>query len=285
MNDDNNGFRVNNYAAAFIDLLGQREALEGCGLLPDDLEDFLPIARRSIGPILQLHESFHEFYLSLQRTVDGSVVPEEYRERFIESQKTDLRFQRFSDGLVAFLSLANDEKYLPMNGLYSLLASTGSLCLLGLSKKQPLRGGIEIAWGAELNNNELYGCVVAKSYELESEIAKYPRIVIGPEFLRYLDLHEILEGEEPEAQYVRSLASMCKRMIHRDDDGIFMVDYLGQSFKRYVAHGVDLALYTNAANFVDEQLEYWGKELNEKLQTRYGLLQTYFERNKGYWVA
>jgi len=281
----NDDLKFNNYAAAFIDLLGQRETLKDCGLLPDKLEEFLPVAKKSIGVIGQLHMSFQTFYEALQEEADGSLVSEEHKERFLRSQKTQLKFQRFSDGLVAFLSLAQDEGYVPITGVYSLIAASGSLCLLGLSIQQPLRGGIEIAWGAELNDNELYGCVVAKSYELESQIAKWPRIVLGPELVRYLDAHEQLPGDELEIQYIRSLAKCCKRMIVVSDDGFHMVDYLGPGFKEYVANSIDSSLFTEAASFVEGQLKHWEQMSDETLEERYRQLQSYFERNREIWVS
>lgn len=285
MVDGNDGLRFNNYAAVFIDLLGQRNALRGCGLLPDQLEEFLPFARKSIGPIVSLHDDFRQFYESLQDQPDPSVVAPENREKYLRATKTALKFQRFSDGLVAYLSLAHDEDYFPINGVYSLIAASGSLCLLGLAKHQPLRGGLEIAWGAELNKDELYGCVVAKSYELESEIAKYPRIALGPEILGYFEKHVRLPGDDPDSQYIRGLAHICTRMITVADDGVPMIDYLGAGFKEYIANNVDDGLYAEATEFVESQVAHWGETGNEMLHTRYSQLKMYFENNKDNWVS
>lgn len=285
MANGKNGFRINNYAAVFIDLLGQRDALRGCGLLPDKLDEFIPIARKTIGPIVGLHNEFRQFYESLQAQSDPSVVAEENREKYLKATRTALRFQRFSDGLVAYLSLAHDQDYFPINGVYSLIAASGSLCFLDLAKRQPLRGGLEIAWGAELNEDELYGCVVAKSYELESKIAKYPRIALGSEIVGYLENHARLPGDDLDTQYIRELARICTAMIVVADDGVPMVDYLGAGFKKYIANNVTDELYTKAAQFVDSQIVHWERIGNDTLHARYLELRKYFEKNKENWVS
>ena len=274
---------VSNYVAAFIDVLGQRAALHGCGLLPDSLDEILPIARSTVGVIQRLHKSFGDFYDAFHTPADLSFVPDALRERFQASQRTEVRFQRFSDGLVAFAPLMEQEGNLPINGAYSLLAASGALCLLGLSIRQPLRGGIEVAWGVELNHSELYGCVVAKSYELESAVADYPRIVIGDELIRYFDAHQEYPGQTPEAEIIRNLATWCKEMTTIDEDGMWMVHYLGQRFRKNLMEGVDPSLYGDAAAYVAEQLEHWADVGDEKLLSRYQRLQTYFNENRDTW--
>lgn len=166
---------ISNYAAVFIDILGQRDSMKNCSLVPQNKKEFLAVVRNSIGVISRLHSSFNIFYDSLTKTSINIQIPEEHKEMYNHLQAARLKFQRFSDGLVVFISLAEDSTHSPVNGIYGLIASSGSLCL----SQNPIRGGADIAWGAELNENELYGCVVAKSYELESEVAKYPRIVLG----------------------------------------------------------------------------------------------------------
>jgi len=285
MTDASGNLFVSNYVATFIDVLGQRAALRGCGLLPSSREEFLPVARSTVGVIQHLHKSFGEFYEGFQAAADPSLVPEELGERFQASQKTTVRFQRFSDGLVAFAPVMEKEGQLPINGAYSLLAASGALCLLGLAIRQPLRGGIEVAWGVELNDSELYGCVVAKSYELESAVAEYPRIVIGDELIRYFDAHQEFPGHTPEAEIVRSLATWCKELTTIDDDGVPMVHYLGPRFRENLMDEVDPLLYAEAAEFVAEQLEHWTAEGDAKLISRYQRLQSYFARNRETWQA
>lgn len=276
----NEDILVNNYAAAFIDLLGQREELKGCGLLPANKEEFLKIAKKSIGAINSLHSQFDIFCNAFSDRTDESAVPQEVMQIHNNFQPPQIKFQRFSDGLFVFTSLTPNPDHSPINGVYTLLAVCGSLCLNFLAGQQPLRAGIDIAWGAELNDNELYGCVVAKSYELESEAAQYPRIVIGDEVVRYLHLSLEDNAQNLNSKYARAMAGVCLEIITQDHDGHFIVDYLGSEFKKYIANNIDSAVYTEAYEFIGQQLDYWRSKGDNKLVSRYEALKSYFDRNR-----
>lgn len=277
--------KVSNYAAAFIDVLGQRDSMKGCGLVPDNKDEFLSIAKKSIGVISNLHSSFDTFYELLTKTTINLQIPEEDRDKYSHLQAAKLKFQRFSDGLVVFISLAEDSTHSPVNGIYGLIASSGSLCLLGLAEKTPIRGGADIAWGVELNESELYGCVVAKSYELESEVAKYPRIIIGSEIINYLQSLAHNEEGDINSQYGRKMAETCIEMVCETPDGNYMVDYLGEGFRKYIANTLDQTIYNEALSYVEEQLERWRDECNSKLIERYETLHEYFVERKNVWAS
>jgi hypothetical protein len=213
----------------------------------------------------------------LQRAPNTALVRPEHREEFVRQQRSELKYQRFSDGLVGYVSLAADVS-VRMNGVYALIGAAGSLCFISLAARQPIRGGIEIAWGAELNEDELYGCVVAKSYELESKIARYPRIALGSELVRYLDQHERMPGDDPESEYVRQLSTLCKELIIVSGDGVPSVHFLGDGFRKYVTRDQHPALYRDAAQCVSAQLARSSERGDEKLLSRYRELDAYFQR-------
>jgi hypothetical protein len=275
--------KVNNYAAVFIDILGQREELKGCGLLPDNKDEVILIVKRTVGVISRLHSQFEEFYSALTRQATGLQIPEERRQEFINLQATSLKFQRFSDGLVVYISLAQDAEHSPINGVYGLIAASGSLCLLGLAQKTPLRAGFDIAWGVELNESELYGCVVARSYELESSIAKSPRVVLGEEVIQYLEAISQVPGDGVNEEYGRKMASVCREMITKDEDGQYIVDYLGAGFRKHIANNIGNSIYNDALNYIEEQINHWMGNGNEELMQRYHSLKRYFEKNRSIW--
>ena len=269
---------LSNYAAAFIDLLGQRDQLKGCDLLPDKIEDVVPLAQASIAAIRWLHDGLAHFYSALTEDPgDGDKKIDHPRAG--EIRAVALKYQRFSDGLVIYLSLMGEVRPEVVNGLYGLIASSGSLCLLGLTGKRPVRGGIAIAWGAELNENELYGCVVARSYELESKIAGFPRIVVGEHVANYLQSVMRLDGDDLAIRYCRELAAVTHSLLGRDTDGTLIVDYLGQGFRKYIAKTLKSDDYRGASDFIKEQLDHWRAAGDEKLFQRYVALKTYFERS------
>ena len=165
-------FVLCHYAGAFIDLLGQRAQLRDQFLLPNDKAEAIRITKKAIGDIRWLHARLDTFYSGY--TSDPFAGDKQFDHAVAkEMRAVGLKFQRFSDGLLMYVSLHGQATPAVINGLYGLIAASGSLCLLGLIESRPVRGGISVAWGAELNDNELYGAVVARSYELESEMAAY----------------------------------------------------------------------------------------------------------------
>ena len=244
----------------------------------------ISIVKRTVGVIGRLHSQFEQFYTALTSRATGFRIPEEQRQEFTNLQATNLSFQRFSDGLVVYISIAQDAEHSPINGVYGLIAASGSLCFLGLAQKTPLRAGLDIAWGVELNEGELYGCVVGRAYELESEIAKGPRVVLGDEVIRYLDANSQLPGEAVNERYGREMASVCRQMITQDEDGQYIVDFLGLGFKKYIANNIESSFYAEALTYVEEQIEHWSNQGNDKLTQRYLSLKRYFEKNKKNWI-
>ncbi|HEO66329.1 MAG TPA: hypothetical protein ENI73_10750 [Spirochaetes bacterium] len=275
-------YQINNFAAAFIDILGQQDQLSGCGLLPDmsvseNKIKFLDKVNKTIGIIQELHKTFDILYETYMENQAGLKVPPEMKEDYERISKTELKYQRFSDGLVLFLSLGEDSESLPVNGLFALIGVCGSLAFMGLTKKQPIRAGLDIAWGVELNDNELYGCVVSKAYRLESIVAQYPRVVVGDEIVNYLKQLNSQVSDDVVTQYNKSLANICLEMIAEDYDGNYIVDYLGSAFTDFIAKELDESAYKDAFDFVLEQEKLWKDEKHTKLVTRYHILRKYFE--------
>lgn len=280
-----------NYCACFIDLLGQKELLKGQSILPDkshieEYKAFVHSANKSIGAIekLQKHAAF--FMEGADKSVSmRDQIPKKELAAYDEMKAPKPKQQRWSDGLVLYHSLATDKLKCPMNAVVQIFMMSGMLCLLGLVQKTPIRGAIEISWGVELHNNELYGAVVANSYTLESEVAQYPRIVVGKYTIEYLNAHiqQALNPNDKIAIYNKSLAILCLGMTAVDKDGCHILDYLGSSFKKSVLiNDADdrPSFYEQANQFVCSQYEYFTQNKDIKLSKRYALLKSYFERNQ-----
>lgn len=137
---------VFNYCISFIDLLGQREALKGQGLLPSfssdsERDQFIQTIKDSIGSILSLQERSNAMMRAGTRESSlPDSLPVEHQGVWDEMLKIKISNQTWSDGLVSFVSLANQEIKCPMNGVSNIIVHAGSLCFLGLASKRPLRG-------------------------------------------------------------------------------------------------------------------------------------------------
>jgi hypothetical protein len=71
----------------------------------------------------------------------------------------------------------------------------------------------------------VFGPGLIEAYELESQIAQYPRIMISPKVLQALDESEDLISDinalQKEKEYIKGL-------LRFDNDGIWFIDYLGK---------------------------------------------------------
>ncbi len=280
---------ISNYCACFIDLLGQQDALKDEGLIPimDSVEDeklFIAKGKESVGAIERLQKQAEIFVSSSKDNISiRDELSEDEQSLYDEMSEGKAKQQRWSDGLVLYTSLNEEERKCPMNTVYEIFSIAGSLCFMGLAGKQPLRGAIDIAWGAELHENELYGAVVAKSYVLESKVAQCPRIVIGQltmEYLSFLIKRKIPEDDKL-AIYNKNLASICLSMTAIDQDGHHILNYLGQDFTNYVSYSQSKELYDMALDFISMQHKLHKENKNSKLAMRYMWLKGYYEQHRG----
>jgi len=276
---------VHNYCVAFIDLLGQRNAMRGQGLLvpmqtKEQQKAFDDILRNSIGAIIKLQERAASMLEAARVEPDPlrrAALPYDQQIIWDKAHHTLIKTQRWSDGLVSFISLGDVDIKCPVNGVFQIFVGAGALCLLGLAAGQPIRGAIEIAWGVELHPSELYGPAVARAYELENEIAQYPRIVVGSETVKFLQGHVSNTDQNIFSQIDRGFAFLCLEMLVQDKDGYSILHYLGDRFQNVVTQGEHGELYNAARKFILSQLAEHQAQRNTKLAFRYSHLLQYFD--------
>ncbi len=277
-----------NYCISFIDLLGQSEEYKGQGLLPKfnnsaEEEQFYEKIRKTITPIYRMQEDASSFLNSALRG-DNTIkteLPPELHDAFDHMGEVHLVQQRWSDGLVYFSSLMRGTVSCPVVSIFHMFGTVGSLCFLGLCKKSPLRGSVDISWAVELHPGEIYGAAVANAYCLESNIAQYPRIVIGERLIDYLHVNSLNPNEDVYSKLNKLLADICLSMIAIDFDGNGFLDYLGGPFKSNITKGLHSDLFQLAYQFINDQLELNYKKKDTKLSMRYNHLLAYFESYKG----
>ncbi len=275
-------YKLQNYCMAFIDLLGQRDAMRGEGLLPlfqseGDEGKFRERIKESIGQVVRLQENVAGFLRDRPELSIRDQLGEEERRVYDESKRLTMKQQRWSDGLVLYTSM---QGRVPMNAIFDIFCTAGGLCLIGLGQKDPIRGGIDISWGAELHEGEIYGAVVANSYELET-IAQYPRVVVGDRVVQYLNVAIDQCDENDKAQLMnKALAELCLNMVVTDTDGYFIVNYLGEAFTEACTKDNSSEMFKEAYDFAKEQYITHQRTRNSKLAIRYNWLLAYFEAHK-----
>lgn len=275
-----------NYCVSFIDLLGQRDALRGQSFLPildspEERKSFNKILRATTGAIIDLQKAAsaitEEYTLPRLDSPFRQTLPPDKYATWDSLNKTNIHTQRWSDGLVVFTPLGSTEIRCPMNAIFGIISASGMLCLRGLARGNPVRGGIEISWGVEIHPGELYGAAVSRAYELESLIAQYPRIVVGDEAVKLLQANSCHEADDIFSQHNRRLAKLCLSMLVKDADGYWMLHFLGNGFQNAVTGETHVTLYKDARRYILEQLDKLRAERNSKLAFRYVNLLQYFD--------
>lgn len=280
---DSSELRFANYAVCYVDLLGQRDALKGQALLPEDhetpdgREKLIALLKKSIGSIVSLQQSSEQFVHGSNIETDlFDKIPEEHVALAKKMKRSLVQVQRWSDGLMLYTPLTGLDHY-PINSITDMIIQAGALCYIGLAKRSPLRGGMEIGWAVELHKNELYGSAVARSYELENYVAGYPRIVLGNDLMDYIISLTRVTAESIEDRFQKGRAEMCLNYINVDTDGRPFINYLSERYVQDISGKNNSAIYGPARKFVVEQLAEHMKNQNSKLAFRYATLLQFFD--------
>jgi len=286
MNKANESLVFGHYLVAFVDLLGQRDKLRKFAAIPTEQngaehQEFVALVKDTIGAVDDLQQTSRRFFDQFGKSEQDSIL--QHMPGLHKYNKTEIKFQHFSDGLVIYVPLKEDDGYSPAKGVYAALAACGMLCLIGLAKKRPVRIGVAIGIAAELRDNELYGKAVAEAYEAESFVAQYPRVVVTNDVLSYLKEKAGQQCDKNDfgCKLKSGLAEQSIKMLSPDFDGRIIVNYLGEFFRNHLLAGVDDGLNNIAYQYVSEELARQQEKQNTKLAFRYSLLHGYFFENLG----
>jgi hypothetical protein len=178
------------YCVAFFDLLGQQDRLRTLRSLPNpddpgDVDLVRQILRDTYGAVMAMRVFFSDSFKAYARArekIDTRGLSTEQRKMFAQLTNNPIKFQRFSDSIVVYLSLKITEKArLPLRGIFGMLGAAATTFIGCLALDHPIRGSIDVGIGMEPNGTEIYGPALSRAYSLESRIANYPRIVVGDE--------------------------------------------------------------------------------------------------------
>ena len=293
-------FDIHYSTCAFLDILGQRVQLKeldkfelGPHLAND--RDFRNLVRDTIGRVNHLHDSLFEFFDTFNAS-RGIHVPDEHKQYW--SKLTDIRLKLipFSDGFFLSVPLIQEIEILPMYGVASLFHSICSTMLQQIALGTPIRGGMEIGTEVELRKNVVYGSGVAKAYELESNVAVYPRVVVGLELVNHIHQLSSLTPEQADtiphvsnpdlyATLTCRLANICEEMMIRDFDGNIMVHFLSEYILEPLEDDLRRKLISSAFEFVVAQAEKAKISRDTKIAIKYNHIMQYYQEFGSKYVA
>lgn len=276
------------YLVVFLDHLGQRQILRQIADLPtndDEKHEFISLMKETLGRVSVLRDSFKEFFDGAKNyKTNVNLVPPEFREEFVASQKSEAYFYGMSDSVIIAVPLmGTDENCTAINGVYSAFAATCGIGLLSLSAKVVIRGGLDVGVATTIDDKEIYGPGFERAYYIESQLAEYPRFVLGRGLINYIMGVESQQCSSRLGLVAKEIAQFCKKMIIRDSDGRYILDFLGAKAKEVAGESIDSKIVKNALDFVKSQYEQFSKENNEKLASRYYRLLRYFNSRITVW--
>jgi hypothetical protein len=239
--------------------------------------------KKIIGPIAELQAETEEILKPLSKLSRKKKLPshlQAFQLDYDMMRKSRIVTQRWADGIVCFSALNGPDAYCPVWDIYNMITLAGVQCFLGLSKKLPIRGGIDAAWATELHPREIYGAAAVKAYELESSVAQWPRIVVGERLVAYLDAWTLNRGKRMLVKQQKYWALKCRAFISIDSDGLFFVDYLSDAFTNVIPRWKIIPLYVQALAYIENQIVDYQKTGNLKLLSRYCQLRAYYENRR-----
>jgi hypothetical protein len=275
------------WAVAFIDLLGQKNAFLKTDYLPDESDPekraaFVSAVQASVDAIRGMRKIISNFQVGLRSTEGDDAfgdLPPEKREAAERIRRARVREFHLSDGLVLACPLMQAESHFPMRGVYGIVAACTAIMPTMLSGGSPVRGGLDVGTGVEIDK-ELFGASLVKAYELESKRAKYPRIVVGQQFVNYLgeSIRTPRVGIESETE--RRMASTISRLLKKDSDGETIIDWAGDSARELVFKNLQDVFFGDARKFAEKSREEFRGCANKEGETlfeRYSKLVRYMD--------
>ena len=276
---ENEPLAMGHYAALFLDILNQKNKLSSLSMLPATPADrpaFISALKETVGVVNQYREAFDTYLTQAGKARDDlrRLSPEAY-EQFRKTTEIHLKKVGFSDSILCYAPLMEIGDRIPVFGVLHLMYAASGVFLAGLADGCPCRGGLEVGVAGTFPEVGFYGPVLYQAYDLESKVAGYPRIVIGKEFISYIQSIAAGPANSPKEVLRCELAKTCVNMIFLDTDGIPCLDYLGKPIRELMDPEA-LAL-DEVVGFAKAELERFRGEGDFKHAERYHRLNLYLD--------
>jgi len=283
-------FNLRPHVVCILDVLGQKDRLaEWAEIDVGNPAASMPAIKKTAGTIVVLEKMVRDFLAAFDQPpeLDRLIasLPEDKREAAARFKDCSLGTQQFADTFVFYAPTANSFGDVSPTALYRVLTGCCTTMLTCLAAGVAMRGSICVGWGVELEDHNFYGPALGEAHRLETTVAEYPRIVVAESTLRFIQTLQEGQGGSDIDKLMSVLASQCRAMVGEHDDGIAMVDFLGEGF-RCIACGPGsetLDRVKRAYRFTCSEAERFKSDGNEKLAGRYERVRRYIEYRLPIW--
>lgn len=278
------------YVVALVDILGQKEAIRRLAKLEPGTSERAEITKAikdSLGvrdTVCNVLRSSFNLHATSGDKPEGGVLSSEQQTAHRVLSDAEIKTYFFGDTVVAYAALAATEGHLRVSAIRGMLAALAGVMLTSLAFRIPLRGAIEIDLGLEPKDGEVYGPAFLAAYELEQHVAQYPRIIAGPRLFSFLADRKSRPGATASDGAMGLLAKSSWNLLGRDEDGCYIVDYLGEAYRNLLSGlPAGTECVEKGLAFAREQHDRFISEGNPKLAGRYSSLRRYFEYRAPAW--
>lgn len=289
------------YVVGYFDMLGHSNRLSEIVALPNDdadLNEAITAITCAALAIQRFRVGFKRFFTDPKGLADR--VPPDRREYLLGRDRPRLVHWDFSDAYIVAAPVLCDsdgDMAVAVHDIYRIMYAAARMWLFSLDGA-PIRGGIEMGLLAGIpphdEPRELSGPALVRAYWLESQVAGYPRVMVGSACIRFLDdiAHGRVSGSSDEAI---AGAEACLGLLCEASQEHAMLDTLNQSLLPKEAPNPFLAKQLPTIRDRCKDIHEWvryqlslvkGVKCNResKLVRRYQELVDYFDRSASNWA-
>ena len=280
------------YMVGVFDVLGQSRKLRdqaGMPLKDDRIERQRVVAnlKDTAGVVIGFRRLFRQFFeAAAQHSGRAATLPEPQRAEMVAAMTSNVMCWGVSDSIFVAVPLTwTRHPAACVADVFRSLTAAASMWLVGLSTDHPIRGGMEIGTGMDIEPGEIYGQGLEAAYRLESKVAGLPRIVVGPTCVKFLEAVKRSENAaDAGSKLAASSADLCLSMLREDADGNTVVDGLGQTMLEQSREIPDFRdQFSRAYDNIRAHCRDFRGAGNTKLASRYELLRAYFDERASKW--
>ena len=283
-------YQIGGHVVGLFDVLGQQEILRSWKRPnqddPSASETLRAQLRQTAGVIRTFRSGFRSAFNSFARGHSQlrDSLPADKQTVWDSLSNHPLKLFGFSDTVVAHVAVETTRHKAPTRGVYGLFAATALMQLGQLARGFPIRGGIDLEVGFEIDEDEIYGPALIRAYALESEIAQYPRVVIGDELMGWLRANAAADATDVEKVNKAIAERTLSEFVAMDVDDRPIIDFLGLGIRSMVSYEIPVAAEVKkAVDFVSGALDRFRQKRDMKLAMRYLMLSEYFQQRLNDW--
>lgn len=275
------------HVVCFLDVLGQREKLKQWPRSLDaegPSKEFMATLKETAGTIRTYRHMYLDFFeqFSSRKTLSRRLSPGKQitAKRLMDCSVSS---QQFSDSIVFYAPVTNAFGDVSKECFTRIVQASGALMLAGLAGGAPIRGGIDVGLGLEIESG-FYGPALLDAYTLESTIAEYPRVVLSSNAVQFSRLSSGFSNDRAMERWFKELNKAQNSFVCKDSDGHTIVDFMGTGVHGLMSEHEDFPdVMAKAFDFVTGEQKRFEAKGDTKLAGRYSRLLEYMQPRLSIW--